>query len=88
MDNPAFLELPEAYVIEDKEGKMWLPVSELPDWVRRDRRQFEIIRIARDYYDVVGYSIKRRSLWIKPIIIEGSADHIDKELAAYLDKLQ
>lgn len=88
MDNPSFLELHDAYVIEDRDGKLWLPISELPDAVRRGRRQIDILRISGNYFDVVGYSIQRRSLWIKMIVVEGSADDIERELADHIDKLQ
>lgn len=79
-----FVELRGAYTIEDKEGKLWLPISEIPDHDRRQRRQIELIRIGDVYYDVQGYSIKRRSYWIRPIVVEGSADFIEGEVERYL----
>ena len=82
-----YVELRSASIIEDTSGKLWLPLSDLQhDQIAGDKP--ELIRVGDDYYDVEGYSMKRRCFWIRRIQVEGSADNIEDEMAEYLDELQ
>lgn len=74
--------LPSARMIEDKNGNWWLPVSEL---AARNitETDIDLVQVGEDtWYDVIGYSAKRKCLWLKPIIIEGAANHLEDELDA------
>jgi hypothetical protein len=81
-----FLRMAHAYIIEGSDGKLWLPLSEIPLTRQRGAHNLEMVQVEDRYYDVQGYSITRKSLWLKPIIIEGAADNIDAELSAYLSE--
>ena len=81
MDNPYFATLsdPRA-VVADKNGELWLPLTESPDLSNRT----ETVEVAGVWFDVLGYSEERDALLLEPIKIEGSAENIDHELGDYL----
>lgn len=79
-----FVELAHANVIEDTGGKLWLPLSDLSIAQAAGDRP-ELIRIGDDYFDVEGYSMKRRCFWIKRVQIDAS--NIDEEMREFYDEL-
>ena len=78
------MQLPSCRIVEDRSGRLWLPIAELKLKGVNIPKDLEVVAIDDTYYDVVGYSLKRQAFWIKPIAIEGAAANIEDEL----DELQ
>jgi hypothetical protein len=77
---PALIVLNAARFIEDNKGHMWLPISEILNRGLSNTREIELVQVDEDFYEVLGYSFMRRAYWVKPIQIEGCADHLEDEL--------
>lgn len=73
--------LKECRLIEDSGGRMWLDIAQLERAGIRNHQQIDIIEVGgREFLEVLGYSAKRKALWVKEIRIEGAAESIEKEL--------
>lgn len=81
MDNPKFVDIPdERAILVGKDRELWLPTTESA----RLNPQVEIVNVAGQHFDVVGYSSVREALLLSPIVIDGAAENIEDELEAYL----
>jgi hypothetical protein len=72
--------LEECTLIEDRRGNLWLGVNELQRNGYYAYKDLEMIQVNDDWYDVIGFSDKRRAFWVKPIQVEGAADALEQEL--------
>jgi hypothetical protein len=79
------IELKDAKFVEDRKGRLWLPVAEIMRQGVWHTTDAEIIQVGDCYYEVMGYSFMRRSYWVSLVQIEGAADHIEEEV--YADEL-
>lgn len=81
MENLSFVEVPDPRaIITGKDRELWLPLSESPRL--SDRTQ--TVNCAGAYFDVVGYSEIREALLLSPILIDGSANNLEKEVGDFL----
>lgn len=71
--------LEECTLIEDRRGHLWLGINELQRNGYRTYDSIETIQINEEWYDVIGFSEKRRAFWVKPIAIEGAAENVEEE---------
>lgn len=62
-------------IIAGAGNRLWLPVSESHGVFRPD-----LVQCGDVFFDVVGYSEKRKSYLICPIVIDGAADKLEEEM--------
>lgn len=75
------IKLPDAKFVEDSKGRLWLPISEITSKGVEDIKGAELIQLGADtFYEVMGYSIKRKAYWVQSIDIDGAAAHIEDEV--------
>ena len=81
MDSPFFVRITDARaVIADSNGDLWLPLDESADLSSLT----EVVEVAGAYFDAVGYSEPRDALLLEPLVVEGSAENLEAELAEYI----
>ena len=82
-------ELKECRLIEDGGGHMWLDVNQLFRAGYADPKQIEIVEVGgEEFLEVLGYSEKRKALWVKLIDFEGAAENIEEEIERYGEQLR
>ena len=79
-------ELHDCTFLLDKGGRRWVNEEQLSRAGYRDFHHINLIKVAgEEFYDVVGYSKKRKAFWVEPIEVKGAADNIEKEVIAYVE---
>jgi hypothetical protein len=76
--------LGNAKPIADKNGREWIPIGQL----EQDPNQVDIVETNDGFYDVLGYSDKRKALWVQRIQIDGSAEGLEIEVEDYVKNLK
>lgn len=77
-------ELPGCKFLLDKGGRRWLNEEQLSRAGYRDFHQVNLLKVAgEEFYDVVGYSEKRKAFWVEPIDLELT----DEEVIAFVESL-
>lgn len=79
------IDLKEAKFIEDRTGRLWLPMAEIIKQGIRHTKDVEIVQVGDCFYEVMGYSFMRRSYWLAPVEVDGAAANIEDEV--YADEL-
>lgn len=74
--------------ITDKNGRYWIPIHKMIREGIFDPRKVDVIKTEDgEFFEVVGYSDKRKALWVEPIDVENEADNLDKELKEYVERM-
>ena len=77
-------ELKECRLIEDGGGQVWLDTNQLFRAGYSDPQQIDIIEVGgEEFLEVLGYSPKRKALWVQEIKFEGAAENIEEEIEEY-----
>lgn len=74
------VELKNPSVNKDKQGNLWLPKYELINGGYHTPVDVDLVKVGESFFDVIAFSPKRDSYWIKLIDIEGAADNLEKEV--------
>lgn len=81
-------ELQECKFLLDRSGRRWVNEEQISRAGYRDFHKIDLIKVdGEEFYDVVGYSEKRRAFWVEPIELEGAAESLEKEVIAYVEGL-
>ena len=73
----AFLD--ECTLIEDRRGNLWLGVNELQRNGYYTYNNIDNVEVDDQFYELMGYSEKRRAFWVRPVQIEGAAETLEEE---------
>lgn len=80
-------ELETCQLLMDKKGRTWINEEQIAKAGYRDFQNIEIIRVGEDdFYDVMGYSSKRRAFWCEAV--EFDFDNLEGEVEAYVESLR
>lgn len=73
--------LKECRLIEDSGGRMWLDIAQLDRAGYGNPKNIDVIEVGgKEFLEVLGYSDKRKALWVQEVCIDGAAENIEKEL--------
>jgi hypothetical protein len=77
-------ELRECKFLTDRSGRRWINEEQISRAGYEDFHQIDLINVAgTEFYDVVGYSEKRKAFWVEPIELEVK----DEEVVAFVEGL-
>lgn len=73
--------------ITDKNGRAWIPIDQMLREGILDPKTVDVVKTEDgEYFEVVGYSDKRKAIWVESIEIDGTAENLEKELEDYLNE--
>lgn len=77
-------ELHDCKFLLDRGGRRWVNEEQLSRAGYRDFRKITLLKVDEaEFYDVVGYSEKRKAFWVEPIDLELK----DEEVIAFVEGL-
>ena len=77
-------ELHDCKFLLDRGGRRWVNEEQLSRAGYRDFRKITLLKVdGEEFYDVVGYSEKRKAFWVEPISLELN----DEEVSAFVEGL-
>ena len=80
-------ELETCKFLLDKMGRSWVNEEQIAAHGYQNFQLIDLIKVGDDeFYDVVGYSQKRRAFWVEPV--EYNFDDIESEVSAYVESLR
>ena len=72
----------QARIYKDSEGRLWVTHAELLDNGYRFIDDSTIVFLNGKFYECVVYVDKAGSWWIKEIVVDGAADHLEPAMFA------
>ena len=77
-------ELRECKFLTDRSGRRWINEEQIARAGYEDFHQIDLIAVdGTEFFDVVGYSEKRKAFWVEPISLELN----DEEVNAFVEGL-
>lgn len=77
-------ELRECKFLTDRSGRRWVNEEQLAHAGYEDFHQIDLIAVdGTEFFDVVGYSEKRKAFWVEPISLTLG----DEEVSAFVKDL-
>ena len=77
-------ELRECRILTDRSGRSWINEEQISRAGYEDFHQITLIAVdGSEYFDVVGYSEKRKAFWVEPINLTLG----DEEVSAFVESL-
>jgi hypothetical protein len=77
-------ELRECKFLTDRSGRRWINEEQISRAGYDDFHHIDLIAVGgTEYFDVVGYSEKRKAFWVEPISLKLE----DEEVSAFVESL-